>query len=111
LTDVPELKRLRVLVDTGRFPPDLGIWVLDRLDACTCSPSAPIDFAARDAKLRAAAALIPGSTWKKALVLGDALRRAPVQPPALARLIDEVLAIDPECRLGQRQMLRIIADD
>lgn len=101
-----QLARLRVAVETGRLPRDLGEWVLRRL--------AVRDRRRRDAALRAAAERIGGSRWRQACELARLVRElrddpdADVHPDDAAELVRDALDADPETPTSIRHMLRLL---
>ncbi|HEX6993734.1 MAG TPA: hypothetical protein VF339_06260 [Gammaproteobacteria bacterium] len=101
-----QLARLRVAVETGRLPRDLGEWLLRRL--------AVRDRRRRDAALRAAAERIGGSRWRRACELARLVRElrddheANVQPPDAAELVRAALEADPDTPASIRHMLRLL---
>ncbi|HEX6996162.1 MAG TPA: hypothetical protein VF339_18680 [Gammaproteobacteria bacterium] len=101
-----QLARLRVAVETGRLPRDLGEWLLRRLVVR--------DRRRRDAALRAAAAEIGGSRWRRACELARLVRElrddpdADVYPNDAAELVRDALEADPDTPASIRHMLRIL---
>jgi hypothetical protein len=108
-----QLARLRVAAATGRLSQDLGRWVLRELERI-----APVAAAReeRDQALRAAVAGVSGSRWARArrlqrelLALGSGRARAAEDDPVRAA-VRRALALDADCPLSLRQLLRVLAD-
>lgn len=111
MTYADQLARLRVAVATGHLAEDLGRWALDQL-AARAGDAERIEL--RNLLLRAAAALLPGSTWARARRLSGELlamerRRGPADE--MRALLAEALEIDPGCPRSHRQLLRILGGD
>lgn len=105
-----QLSRLRVAVETGHLPRDLGEWALDELDAL--GPAAE-RIEARNALLREAAALVDGSLWAKATRLEASIRlvtRGHRPDTEIGRLVASALETAPSHRRPPsfRQLLRIL---
>lgn len=100
-----DLARLRVAIETGYLPRDLGIWALRRL-----TPSAD-RRRRRDAYLRTAASRLTGSRWSRAVEIHAMLGRLRAEPGVAGYLdtdISEAFTIDPEAPRSLRHILAII---
>jgi hypothetical protein len=106
-----QLARLRVAIETGRLPADLGQWALGELAAAAprCERRRR-----RDELLRQAAALLPGSRWARARALAAELRALPRrQPPLmpLAQLLAAAVELDPRCPTSPRRLWEALDGD
>lgn len=104
---VEQLARVRAAVDTGRLPPDLGQWVLKQL----VERSGAVDrIELRDRLIRAAAALLSGSTRARALRLRAehaAVMRSRTALDQVRALLAQAHAVHP-CPISARQWVRIV---
>ena len=109
MSSAAQLARLRVAIETGRLPSDLGRWALERL---TEFASAADRAELRNALIRQAAELCEGSTWAKAHQLQAELVAAKRQSLGgeIRELLAEALEIDPACPCSVRQLTRILGD-
>lgn len=115
MTWAEQLARLRVAADTGHLPPDVARWAVEQLEEL-----GPVGarIAARNARLRAAAALLSGSRWARAARLEAEIEALLDGPgPRYQRSADDVLALVREAlevapegrrRLEIRQLFRIL---
>lgn len=101
------ITRLLVARETGYAPPGLIDAVLEQLPRAM-----PADDrrAERDRLLREAAALVPGSDWRKAETLAELIQRFHRPADDLRRLLWEAERCAPLPR-SVRQIHRIIATD
>jgi hypothetical protein len=105
-----QLARLRAALDTGRLPADLGRWLLDQL---VDRAAADERIELRNALIRRAAALLPGSTWSRAVQLRDELARLTRSHGELdpvRALLAEAVALHP-CPASVRQIFTILKSD
>lgn len=107
MTYPEQLARMRVAMATGHIPPDLAAWVLEEL-----VERAAIEerIEARDTLIRAAAALLPGSTWARARQIRaelDALTRSHGALAGARALLAEAEKLYP-CPASPRQISRIL---
>lgn len=109
------LARLKVAVETGRLPRDVGAWVLGVVEDNLPATSRRM---VRDRHLRAAANLVSGTAWAKARRLEQeilSLRgRRPHRPSRgigarVTMHVRAAIQIDPETPTSVRQLLRIVA--
>ena len=96
------LASLRVVLITGRVPPDLGRRALARLASACARRSL------RDEYLQEAASLAPGTLRRKLRALEAALR-GPTASPAVARYVTATREVDPALpRRSRRMLLRLL---
>ena len=110
------LARLRVAVDTGRLPRDVGEWAVE---VCQEHLPATQRRMVRDRLLRQAANLVTGSSWAKARYLQKAIlearglrsHHARFLPRAVSvgYFVERALRVDPETPASVRQVLRIVS--
>lgn len=107
MTYPEQLARLRVALDTGRLPPDLGKWLFEQL---VDRAAAEERIELRNALIRHAAALLPGSTRARAVRICaelGALSRSHGDLGAVRALLAEAVALYP-CPASARQIMRIL---
>lgn len=109
------LARLRVAVETGRLPPDVGRWAVEAIEEHLPATARRM---ARDRYLRTAAAMLSGSAWSKARRLEREILAArglrPRQPRSrpreatVAYHIRQAVLIDPDTPTSMRHLLRVV---
>jgi hypothetical protein len=107
MTYAEQLARLRAALDTGQLPADLGRWLLEQLVE---RAGADERIEARNERIRAAAALLSGSTWARAARIRAelaALSRRHGELDPVRALLAEAVALAP-CPSSTRQILRIL---
>ena len=107
MTYAEQLARLRAALDTGRLPADLGQWALEQLVE---RAAADERIELRNALIRRAAALLPGSTRARAVRIRAelvALTRSHGTLDAVRALLAEAVALHP-CPASARQIMRIL---
>lgn len=107
------LARLRVAVETGVLPPDLGRWALREIEPAE-------RYAERNELLRQAADRVSGSRWAKARRLEREVRALRAHPALRERAVDDGVRVLVAAALRSapcqrppesiRQLFRILED-